>query len=188
MVKEKIVKKILLLAALCLGMSGCGGGSGSTETLETVYLNLSPVSDRLEADILDGNSCTTGGGTFITQTIPIDVTSTAYSNAINKSPVTINSISISYRKYDPTSTAPVLPTQYDTGKTIAPNSTVTFDVKVAPDKLKFDLVDKFGFNLCSADYWEYYATITFNGVEDYTGKSFSKFTEVKVAFADRDNL
>lgn len=182
------MKNLLLLAALCLGMAGCGGGSGSTESLSTVFLTVSPVSDRLEADVLDGNSCTTGGGTFVTQTIPIAVTSTPYPNAINKSPVTIKSISISYRKYDPTSTAPALPTQYDTGKTIAPNTTVTFDVKVAPDKLKLDLVNKFGFILCSADYWEYYATITFSGVEDNTDKSVSFSTEVKVAFADRDNL
>lgn len=183
------MRNLLLLAAFfCLGTSGCGGGSGSTESLATVFLTVSPVSDRLEADVLDGNSCTTGGGTFITQTIPIAVKSTSYPNAINKFPVTIKSISISYKKYDPASTAPALPTQYDTGKTINPDTTVTFDVKVAPDKLKLDLVDKYGFILCSADYWEYYATITFNGSEDNTDKPFSFSTEVKVAFADRDNV
>lgn len=182
------MKKILLLAALCLGMAGCGGSSGSTETLETVYLTVSPVSDRLEADVLVGNSCTTGGGTFTTQTIPIAVTSKSYENATRKSPVTINGISISYEKYSQASTAPALPVQYDTGMTINPDSTVTFNVKVAPDQLSLKLVNDLGFNLCSADYWEYYATITFNGVEDYSGKSVSFSTKVKVAFADRDNI
>lgn len=183
------MRNLLLLAALCLGIAGCGGGSGSTETLETVYLTVSPVSDRLEADVLVGNSCTTGGGgTFTTQTIPIAVTSKSYANATRKSPVTINGITISYEKYSQASTVPVLPVQYDTGMTINPDSTVTFNVKVAPDQLSFNLVDKLGFNLCSADYWEYYASITFNGVEDYSGKSVSFSTKVKVAFADRDNI
>ena len=182
------MKKILLLCVLLnLAMSGCGGSSGSTTELRTVYLTSTPSSDRLEADVLTGNSCSTGtGGTYTTETIPINVTSTSYTNSDKKSPVTINSIAISYSKYVPSSSVPALPTQYDSGVTINPDETKTFAVKVAPDKLKLDMVNLYGFNLCSSDYWEYFATITFNGVENYGGKSVSFSTVVKVAFADRN--
>jgi hypothetical protein len=158
------------------------------ENLTTVYLTVSPLSDRLEADVLTNNSCTSGGGTFTTQTIPITVTSKAYPNAVTQSPVTINKIQISYSAYDQNSLAPTLPIQFDTGKTITPGASATFDVKVAPDKLLLDLVQVYGFNLCSLDYWEYYATITFSGVEDFSNEPVSISTTVKVAFADRNNI
>ncbi|MDD2898461.1 MAG: hypothetical protein PHI31_07085 [Desulfuromonadaceae bacterium] len=178
----------LLLAFVCLAILGCGSPTGSTIELQTVSLSVAPGSDRLEADVLIGNSCTTGGGTYTTQTIPIVVTSTPYANASIKSPVTISKITISYSKYDPTSAAPVLPNQYDTGGTIYPGVPKTFDVKVAPDKLLLDLVNTYGLTLCSLDYWEYYVTITFDGVEDIGGKSVTFSTKVKVAFADRNNV
>jgi hypothetical protein len=180
-------KYLLLLAIVCFPIVGCGSPSGSTTDLATVYLIASPLSDRLEADVVTGNSCTTGGGTFATQTIPVSVTSTPYPNAINKSSVTINRIMISYAPYDLTSAAPLIPVQYDTGGTIFPGVARTFDVKVAPDKLLIDLVNIYGLNLCSLDYWEYYVTITFNGVEDFGGKPVTFSTTVKVAFADRNN-
>ena len=183
------MKKLLFLCVVVsIGLFGCGGTSGSTTSLATVYLTASPTTDRLEADVLTGNSCTTGGGTYITETIPIAVTSTAYPNATSKSPVTISDVKISYSKYDPLSAAPAIPVQYDTGLTINPGETKTFSVKVATDKLKLDLVNNYGFNLCSLDYWEYYATITFSGVENFTEKTVSFSTVVKVAFADRNNI
>lgn len=182
------MKKLLLLCALIsLAMLGCGSPSGSTTDLKTVYLTISPSSDRLETDVLNGNSCTTGtSGTFTTETIPIMLTSTAYPNSTIKSPVTINSISISYSKYGSSLSVPTLPVQYDTGGIVDAGGSKTFNVKVAPDKLKSDLVTTYGFNLCSSDYWEYYATITFTGVEDIGDKSFTLSTVVKVAFADRN--
>ena len=179
---------IYISMALSIGLSGCGSSMGSTTDLTTVYLTATPSTDRLEADVLTGNSCSTGGGTYTTQTIPIIVTSTAYANATTKSPVTINSIAISYSKYGASSTAYPLPTQYDTGATINPGDSKTFNVKVAPDKLMLDMVDTYGFSLCSLDYWEYYATVAFSGVENFTGKSVLFNTVVKVAFADRNNI
>ena len=177
-------KLLLLSVILSLGMCGCGGTSGATTDLNTVILTVTPSSfTRLEADVLTGNSCPLVDGTYTTETIPITVTSTPYPNAVDKSPVTISSIAISYSKYEDAPSIP--PVQYDTGLVINPGALKTFDVNVATDKLKFDLVDKYGLNLCSSDYWEYYVTITFNGVEDHTGKSFSFSTVVKVAFADR---
>lgn len=179
------MKKLLLLCvSLCLVVAGCGGSSSGGKT---VYLTVTPESDRLEADVVTDNSCTTGGGTFKTESIPIKLTSTAYSNANTKSSVTIDKVEISYKKYDPSSLAPELPTQYDTGMTILAGSTVTSNVKVAADKMKLDLVMNNGFNLCSADYWQYYATITFSGKEDYTNTPLSISTVVMVAFADRNN-
>ncbi len=183
------MKKLLLICmSLSFGWLGCGGTSGTTTDLSTVYLTASPGSSRLEADVLTGNSCTTGGGTYTTETIPIDITSTPYTTATVKSPVTINKITISYSKYDPNSAAPALPDQYDSGVTINPGTKQTINVNVAPDKLKLDLVDTHGFSLCSKDYWEYYVKITFSGVEDFTNKSVSISTQVKVAFADRNNI
>jgi hypothetical protein len=180
-------KTFLLVAMVILAMSGCGSPSGSTTDLKSVYLTISPSSDRLETDVLTGNSCAAGtSGTYTTATLPIVITSTAYPNSTTKSSVTINSVTISYSKYGTSSTAPALPVQYDTGGTISAGGSKTFNVKVATDKLKLDLVNTYGFNLCSLDYWEYYATITFNGVEDIGGKSFSLSTVVKVAFADRN--
>lgn len=181
-----MVVSLLLITVVII--AGCGGSSGSTTDLNTAYLTVSPTSNRLEADVLTGNSCTTFGGAFETESIPITVTSTPYANATVKSPITINSIMISYSKYDINSAAPALPIQYDTGFTINPGTSLPINVNVAPDKLKFDMVDSYGFNLCSADYWEYDVTITFIGVENFTGKSFSISTKVKVAFADRENV
>ncbi|MEI7815990.1 MAG: hypothetical protein WCI45_02250 [Desulfuromonadales bacterium] len=181
-------KIFVLFVVLFLGLLGCGNSTGSSTDLNTVYLAVSPSSSRLEADVLTGNSCTNGGGTYTTESIPITITSTAYSTALVKSPVTINNIKVSYSKYNTNSTAPTLLDQYDTGLTINPDEVKTFNVNVATDKLKLDLVQTYNFNLCSLDYWEYYATITFSGVEDYTKKSFSFSTIVKVAFADRNNL
>lgn len=181
-------KLFFACVAISICFAGCGGSSGSTKELTTVYLTVTPNSDRLEADVLTGNSCSTGGGLYLTESIPVTITSTAYTNATAKSPVTISGVQISYSKYDPKSAAPPLPLQNDTGATINPGESVIFTVKVAPDKLKLDLVNNYGFSLCSLDYWEYYATITFSGVENFTNKPVSLSTVVKVAFADRNNI
>lgn len=183
------MKKLFLLClSLSFGWSGCGGSTGSTTDLTTVYLTATPTSSRLEADVLTDNSCTSGGGTYTTETIPVTVTSTAYTNATVKSPVKINNITISYSKYGVGSAAPALPLQYDTGATINPGESKVFNVNVATDKLKLDLVQNYGFSLCSLDYWEYYVTITFSGIENFTDKPVSFSTDVKVAFADRNNI
>jgi len=186
------MKKMMSVSAVVLLiMSGCGGGGGSTSDLATVSLSVTAVLDRLEADMVTSNTCTSGsssGGTFSTETIPIAVTSTKYNNVTNPSPVTIQQISISYQPYNTTAALHPLPAQYDTGKTVSPGSTVQFDVKVAPDSLKILMYDNGnGFQLCSLDYWEYYALITFSGEEDYTKKKVSFSQTVKVAFADRVN-
>lgn len=184
------MKRILLLGALLsCSMFGCGAGAGgSSSSLESVYLTSSPVTDRLEADILTGNSCTTGGGSYATETVGITVSSTAYPNTITPSPVTIQQISISYSPYTDVAKTHPIPVQYDTGGTILPGSTTTFNVKVAPDNLKYYLVNTSGFQTCSADYWEYYAVITFSGIENFSKKSVSFTQTVKVAFADRNNI
>lgn len=182
------MKKIMLLSmTLCCGLFGCGTPGPSSE-LTTVYLTATPSSSRLEADVLTGNSCSAGGGKYQTETIPIVVTSTAYANATDKYPVTINSIKISYSKADPTSAAPSLPIHYDSGLMINPGESKTFDVTVAPDNLKADMVNNYGFNLCSLDYWQYYATITISGFENYSNREVSIVTSVTVAFADRNNI
>jgi hypothetical protein len=114
------------------------------------------------------------------------VTSTAYKNTTVASPVTIDSVTISYKPYNTAASTHPLPTQYDTGGTILPGTTKTFDVKVAPDSLKEIMVVNMGFQLCSADYWEYYADITFSGRENNPPNKSVSFTQtVKVAFADR---
>lgn len=182
------MKKLLLLSLiLCLAVSGCGGAGGSTTELNTVSLVTSPSSDRLEADMLNSNSCTAGGGTFVTETIPVTVTSTAYPNAIKPSPVTIDSIKISYIGYNEAGISHPLPIQFDTGNTINPGEAKVFNVKIAPDSLKINMVNNMGFGICSLDYWEYYAVITFSGTENFTNKSVSFTEKVKVAFADRNN-
>lgn len=181
-------KLILLCAVINCAMFGCGGAGGSTtSTLQTVYLTSSPNTDRLEADVRTGNSCTTGGGSYLSESVGISVTSTAYPNTVTPSPITIQSISISYQGYNADAIAHPLPVQYDTGGTVLPGTTV-FNVKVAPDILKYDMVMNRGFSLCSADYWEYYAVITFSGIENFSNKSFTFSEKVKVAFADRNNL
>jgi hypothetical protein len=152
-----------------------------------VYLTATPLTSRLEADVLTANTCTAGisaDGTFTTQTVSINITSTKYPNAIVGSPVTINSIVISYIPYNSAASNHPLPTLYDTGGTIAAGTTKTFTVNVAPDMLKINMVNNMGFQLCSMDYWEYYADITFNGVENNSNKSFRFTQTVKVAFAD----
>lgn len=184
------MRRLMCLCAVVLSiMSGCGGGGGSTSDLATVSLSVTAVSDRLEADMVTANTCTAGsssGGTFSTETIPIAVTSTKYNNVTNPSPVTIQGISISYQPYNTAAALHPLPVQYDTGKVILPGVTEQFDVKVAPDSLKILMYDNGnGFQLCSLDYWEYYALITFSGEENYTKKKVSFSQTVKVAFADR---
>lgn len=181
-------KTLLLILSLVMSCSmiGCGGGGGSTANLNTVSLSVSPASNRLEADVSTGNTCSatgvSSGGTLSTDTISVDVTSTAYPNTLKPSPVTIQRIIISYAPA--ISGVPAIPVYYDTGFVIPPNTTATAQVHVT-DKLKLDLLNSFGFQLCSSNYFEYNVTITFEGVEDFTNKSVSFSTQVKVAFADR---
>lgn len=180
------VFNVFLCCVALFSLSGCGGGGGSTTDLNTVSLSVRPTSNRLESDVSTGNVCSatgvSSGGTLSTDTINVDVTSTAYPNALKPSPVTIQRIQISY--VPAISGVPVIPTYYDTGFVIPPNTTLSAQVHVT-DKLKLDLLNSFGFQLCSSNYYEYNVTITFEGVEDYTNKSVSFSTQVKVAFADR---
>ena len=185
----KFYKNMLWMLLIALTCSSCGNVSGSTTLLETVMVTSMAKLDSLETDILKGNTCTgtvSSGGTYITDTIPVDIISKSYDNATRKSLVTINSIKISYSKYNTSTSIPLLPDQFDSGVTVLPDTTVTLNVKVAPDSLKLYLVNTLNFNLCTVDYWEYYATITFDAVESYSNrKADIKPVIVKVAFADR---
>lgn len=174
----------VILAGLML-LYGCGSGSGSTTVLNTVSLSVQPQTNRLESDVLTGNKCTSSvssGGTYSTDTISVDVVSTAAANALKPSPVTIQRVTLAFTPA--ISSAPVIATYYDTGFVVPPNGTTTALVHIT-DKLKYDLVNSYGFQPCSADYFEYNVTMTFEGVEDYSNQSVSFSTQVKVAFADR---
>lgn len=177
-------KLLLLCVALSCSMFGCGGGaSGSTATLERMYLTWSPSVSRIESDIVTGNTCSpVTSGNIVTDKISLTVISTAYPNSIAPSNITIQSSSIIYKPINTLASAHPLQNQPGATITLLPG-TNTFDIAIAPRDLKVQMLNS-GFPTCTTDTWNYWAEITFSGVEDLSGRTFTQKVVVEVSFGD----
>ena len=192
MLKRRLSRLFLSGSALVL-LSSCGGGSdlgGGIGEFTTVAASATVATNRLESDVLTGNTCSatgSAGGTFATDSVDVTVASKAlFPNALD---LLITKITV---HYEPTKAGtPRLPDHFiTTTQTIAPGGTVTIPVAVVPDNVKFALVSdpSLTSNIapCSADSFEYYVTITFEVSEPGgNGKARNVPASLNVAIADR---
>ncbi len=184
---------ILLAIAYSALLTSCGGGGGAgggAGELKTVYLVPSISISRLESDVNTGTDCSVSPpipGTYATDTVDVTISSNLYPNITSGKYVSVDSATITYTGANASGVAHPLPTDYlsITGATIAPGSNVSISVPVAKDILKYDLVNRYGLQLCSAQYYEYYVTITFDCLEIGTDKRTTVTARLNVAFADR---
>lgn len=184
----------LFLSGVCalLALSSCGEGELGGGTGEFTTVNASAVSstNRLESDVLTGNTCsTTGstGGTFSTDSVDFDFTSTALfsTGALN---LVVSKITVQYTPVNAATTPPLPDYFITTNQIVTPDSTVTIPVSVVPDSYKLALVSRTTQNLqtCSADYFEYYVTVIFEVSElGGNGKVRNVPANLNVAIADR---
>jgi hypothetical protein len=171
-------------------LASCGEGSlgGGTGEFQTVLVSAQTATTRLESDVLTGNTCSaTGstGGQFSTDSVDVKVTSDLYPRQTTGLNVAIDKVTV---HFDPASTASPQLADFSIstiGTTIAPGSNVTISVPVAPEIFKSKLVNEKGLQLCSNALFEYFVTITFEGVELGTGARKGVTTSLNVAFADR---
>lgn len=182
----------LAVATCCSLLASCGGGStgGGAGEFKTVYLTAATDTARIESDILTGDDCSTNpptGGTFVTDNATVVISSNLYPNSTTPGlSVGVDSATISYKPAN--SNTPAIPPDYITsiGTIVAPGGKVTISVPVAKDLLKYMLVVNKGFQLCSASYFEYTVTISFDCVElGNDGKRTTVTTSLNVAIADR---
>lgn len=190
MFRSKLILSLLILTLPCM-LSSCGSQSagGGTGEFTTVMMTAQPSTIRLESDVVTGNTCptsATSGGTFLTDNVDVDLTSTAYSNVnIAPLPVRVTSVNVTYTPKN--SVSPALPAQpYPLGVIVNSGAKATVPIAIAPEILKQKLVTDYNLQLCSSSLYEYYVTLTFTGVEiGGTGTSHQFTTNLDVAFADR---
>jgi len=180
---------VCVIAALTsCGEEDLGGGIGE---FTTVTASAVSQTNRLESDLITGNTCTggvTSGGAFETDTVDVDFSSTALFPSGNLN-LLISKITVQYTPVNPTTT-PALPDFFiTTSQTVTPGSTAAVPVAVVPDNFKFALATRSTQNLqaCSADYFEYYVNIIFEVSEPGgNGKTSNVTASLNVAVADRE--
>lgn len=174
----------LLMLSSC-GSDNAGGGAGE---FTTVIMTAAAKTIRFESDVITGNTCANNvstGGTFATDSVDVDLTSTKYPNlTIPALPVRVVSAIVSYAPRN--SVSPAIPAQpFSVPFDINPGTT-TIQVPVVPEILKIQLVNNFNLQLCSSTVYEYYVTITFTGTEiGGSGPSRDFSTNMNIAIADR---
>lgn len=187
---KQLIMRLLPLPISLLLLSSCGSGNMGTSVSEfkTVMVAALAGTTRLESDILTGNSCsTTGstGGTFATDNIDVTVISTVYPKfSGTPSPVLLDSYTVSFTPANLTS--PPLPTlNGSTTTSVAAGASVSVPVAVVPDSLKFALVNNNNLQPCTTTIFNYYVTITFSGLETFTGERKSFIATLNLEIADR---
>jgi hypothetical protein len=192
---KRCLSRLFLSGSALLLLSSCGGGSdlgGGIGEFTTVEASATVATSRLESDVLTGNTCSatgSAGGTFSTDSVDVTVASRAlFPNALN---LLISKITV---HYEPANIrTPRLPDHFiPITRTIAPGGSQTIPVAVFPDNYKLNLVSEPSLSsnmaLCSADYFEYYVTITFEVSEPGgNGNARNVPAPLLVAIADRNS-
>jgi len=170
----------------CGSEENLGGGIGEFTTV-----SASAVADtnRLESDLLTGNTCSDAGsadGTLSTDIINVAVTSKALFPSGNLD-LLISKITVQYQPAN--ALTPPLPDYFiSTRQTIAPGQTVSVPVAVLTDNYKFALATRPTQSLqpCSMDMFEYYVRIVFEVSEPGgNGKTRNVTADLTLAVADR---
>lgn len=187
--KQRITRLLPAVFSLLL-LSSCGSDSMGTGVAEfkTVMVAAQAGTPRLESDILTANSCgTTGstGGAVETDNVDVTVTSTEYPNFTGtRSAVLIDKYTVSYTPAN--SVSPALPVQNGTTTIpVAAGGSVAIDVAVVPDSLKLSLLNNNNIQPCSITIFNYYVTVTFEGLELNTGERKSFIATLNLEIADR---
>lgn len=177
-------------------LSSCGGDNlgGGIGEFTTVNASALASTNRLESDLVEGNSCsgTATPGVFATDLVPVSFTSTGQFATGNLN-LLISGITVRYTPVPSLSTAPPpalpdFPVNYS--RQVAPNSTVSIDVPVIPESYKSALTTRATQNLsaCGPDLFEYYVQVIFK-VSEVGGKGDVRdvIANLSVAIADRNN-
>lgn len=190
--KQGIVVRWLVLSSFLLSLASCGGSTGGgVAEFKTVTVAAQSGTTRLESDVLTGNSCTVDGSTggeYATDNVSVTITSTIYPGfSGTASPVKIDSYTITFSPAN--SSSPALPAINGSiiGTTIPAGGSLVLPIAVAPEILKYSLMNDKNLQACTATMFQYYVLITFNGLEVNTGTRVTFETSLNVAFADRSS-
>jgi len=177
----------MVAALTSCGEEDLGGGIGE---FTTVRASATALTNRLEADLITGNTCSTAGstgGTFLTESVDVEFTSTELfsTGALD---LVISSITVQYTPVNP-ATTPDLPDYFiATTETVGPGDAVTIPVAVMTDSYKQDLFLRPTQNLtaCSGVIYKYYVDVIFEVSEPGgNGKTRNVSTRLNVEIADR---
>ena len=191
---RKLLHVVVAVYSMVL-LTSCGSDSpgGGTSEFKTISISASASTTRLESDLLTGNTCTnsvSSGGTFSTDSVDVNIVSTAYPGITTALPVAIDSYTIDFipNASMSTGTPPALSrlSGSSLGQSISAGGSLTIPVAIVPEALKVNLVNNGTIGLCSGTVYAYYALITFQGIEVGTGTRNSIGPiSLDVVFADR---
>ena len=178
----------MVAALTSCGEEELGGGIGE---FTTVRASAVATTNRLESDLITGNTCTdgvsTGTETVSTDNVDVAFTSTALftTGALN---LVISRITVQYTPVNP-ATTPDLPDYFiATTQTVAPGATVSIPVAVMTDSHKVLLLTHptQSLSACSGVVFPYYVDVIFEVSEPGgNGKTRNVSTRLNVEIADR---
>ncbi|WP_136514257.1 hypothetical protein [Geomonas edaphica] len=173
-------------------LSSCGAGDvgGGVGEFTTVNASATALTNRLESDILTGNTCSASvstGGNIVTDTTDVDFKSTAlYTTGALK--LVISKITIQYTPVNP-ATTPDIPDSYlNVSQQVDPGTTSTISVPVLTEAQKLALLNRtsLAMPVCGSTVFEYYVNIVFEASEiGGNGDVHNVTARMNLAVADR---
>lgn len=184
----------LLACSVCVvaALTSCGAGDigGGVGEFTTVNASATALTNRLESDIVTGNSCSTSvstGGTVETDNVDVDFTSTSlYSTGALK--LVISRITVQYTPVNPATTPDIPDTYLTMSQPVDPGTTTTISVPVLTEAQKVALMERttLAMPLCSSTVFEYYVNIIFEASElGGNGEVHNVTARMNLAVADR---
>jgi len=189
---QRIRLQIALLVSLsCMSLAGCGGSDnvgGNVGEFKTSFVTAVSATPRLEADLINGNTCSaTGstGGTIETESVDFTIATTATTS--NPLPLSITGYTVNYvpKNAGTPSLSPLTSNFSSSG--IIPGNSVTIPVAVTTDLQKVDMITANPAFPCSLTINQYDVTVSFNVVEVGSGEGGKNVNASFVlAIADRN--
>lgn len=188
--------KLLVLAGTVL-LASCGGGGGGGAELRSAFVTIEgPPGAYVESDVLKDNSCSTGGGLYVTDNPSFTFRTTTYPGYSGKVlPVYLDSYTVTFepllRDGNPEADElppPIKPLTVSSVGTLLTRGDLKVNLAMITDDIKSYLVNEAStpISLCSLDMLRYRLHVTFNVVEVGGGHA-TVTTTLEVAIADRNN-
>jgi hypothetical protein len=181
--------KLLAIALYSFTLSSCGGDTslgGNVTEFKASIATASAATPRLEADLVKGNTCTTGssaGGTIITESVDFTIIATKSSSA-SSLPLNITGYTVTFTPKQVG--IPALGQLTNTFSTsVNPSGSVTIPVAIITDKMKVDLITANPALACSLSIYQYDVAVSFHAVEIGTGVAKDISAGMLLAIADR---
>lgn len=189
---QKIRFKMAVLLSLgYLLTSGCGGGEnlgGNVGEFKTATVTAVSATPRLEADLINGNTCSatgSAGGTIETESVDFTITTKATTS--NPLPLSITGYTVTYVPKNAGAPALAPLTSNFSTSGIIPGASLTIPVAVTTDLQKVDLITANPDFPCSLTILQYDVNVSFNVVEVGSGEgSKSVNAGFVMAIADRN--